>query len=124
MRGQEYEVLVVDTAGQDEYSIFPTQYSVDIDGFILVYSIDSEKSFEVVQASMKLPASSSLGSPIFRSYRIFFRNETKLNRNRFASNRESKKIFFTSFCFTFWHKFFRFGSDFSLFRLESNLRRF
>ena len=25
MHGQEYEVLVVDTAGQDEYSIFPTQ---------------------------------------------------------------------------------------------------
>ncbi len=50
LKGQEYEVLVVDTAGQDEYSIFPTQYSVDIDGFILVYSIDSEKSFEVVQA--------------------------------------------------------------------------
>lgn len=49
IQGQEYEVLVVDTAGQDEYSIFPTQYSVDIDGYILVYSIDSEKSFEVVQ---------------------------------------------------------------------------
>lgn len=49
IHGQEYEVLVVDTAGQDEYSIFPTQYSVDIDGYILVYSIDSEKSFEVVQ---------------------------------------------------------------------------
>jgi len=25
VHGQEYEVLVVDTAGQDEYSIFPTQ---------------------------------------------------------------------------------------------------
>ena len=47
VQGQEYEVLVVDTAGQDEYSIFPTQYSVDIDGYVMVYSIDSEKSFEV-----------------------------------------------------------------------------
>ena len=47
--GQEYEVLVVDTAGQDEFSIFPTQYSVDIDGYVLVYSIDNEKSFEIVQ---------------------------------------------------------------------------
>merc|ERR1712080_259101 len=49
IRGQEYEVLVVDTAGQDEYSLFPTQYTVDIDGYVLVYSIDSEKSFEVVR---------------------------------------------------------------------------
>ena len=39
--------------GQDEYSIFPTQYSVDIDGYILVYSIDSEQSFEVVQVTIK-----------------------------------------------------------------------
>ena len=72
MRGQEYEVLVVDTAGQDEYSIFPTQYSVDIDGFILVYSIDSEKSFEVVQASMKLPASSSLEGLPFSVLTVYF----------------------------------------------------
>jgi len=49
IQGQEYEVLVVDTAGQDEYSIFPTQYSVDIDGYVMVYSIDNEKSFDVVQ---------------------------------------------------------------------------
>ena len=76
MHGQEYEVLVVDTAGQDEYSIFPTQvllisrlflleghlflledhlfqtfaiqYSVDIDGYVMVYSIDNQKSFEVI----------------------------------------------------------------------------
>jgi len=46
IQGQEYEVLVVDTAGQDEYSIFPTQYSVDIDGYVMVYSIDNEKSFD------------------------------------------------------------------------------
>lgn len=40
---------MVDTAGQDEYSIFPTQYSMDIHGYVLVYSITSAKSFEVVQ---------------------------------------------------------------------------
>ena len=34
IQGEEYEVLVVDTAGQDEYSIFPTQYTVDIDGYV------------------------------------------------------------------------------------------
>jgi Ras family protein len=37
----------VDTAGQDEYSIMPPNYSVDIHGYILVYSIDSRKSFDV-----------------------------------------------------------------------------
>lgn len=49
VNSQDYEVKLVDTAGQDEYSIFPTQYSMDIHGYVLVYSITSAKSFEVVQ---------------------------------------------------------------------------
>ena len=49
VRGNEYELFLVDTAGQDEYSIFPPEYSVDIHGYVLVYSIDSAKSFEVCQ---------------------------------------------------------------------------
>lgn len=49
VNGQEYELKLVDTAGQDEYSIFPAQYSMDIHGYVLVYSITSSKSFEVVQ---------------------------------------------------------------------------
>lgn len=37
----------MDTAGQDEYSSFPPEYSVDVNGYVLVYSIDSPHSFEV-----------------------------------------------------------------------------
>ncbi len=47
VRGQEYELHLVDTAGQDEFSIMPPNYSVDIHGYVLVYSIDSQKSFDV-----------------------------------------------------------------------------
>ncbi|CAB1326832.1 unnamed protein product [Coregonus sp. 'balchen'] len=47
--GQEYHLQLVDTAGQDEYSIFPQTYSIDVNGYILVYSVTSNKSFEVVQ---------------------------------------------------------------------------
>lgn len=39
----------MDTAGQDEYSIFPPQYSMDFDGYVLVYSITNLKSFEVIK---------------------------------------------------------------------------
>jgi len=49
VKNQEFDLFVVDTAGQDEYSIFPPQYAVDIHGYVLVYSIDSMKSFEVIQ---------------------------------------------------------------------------
>lgn len=49
VNNQDYEVKLIDTAGQDEYSILPTQYSMDIHGYVLVYSITSPKSFEIVQ---------------------------------------------------------------------------
>lgn len=49
MNDQEYEVKLVDTAGQDEYSILTTHYSMDIHGYILVYSITMPKSFEIVR---------------------------------------------------------------------------
>lgn len=49
VNNQEYEVKLVDTAGQDEYSILPEQYSMDIHGYVMVYSITSQKSFEIVQ---------------------------------------------------------------------------
>ncbi|XP_071943487.1 GTP-binding protein Rheb-like [Antedon mediterranea] len=46
---QEFNIKIVDTAGQDEYSIFPQSLSVGINGFVLVYSVTSQKSFEIVQ---------------------------------------------------------------------------
>uniref|UniRef100_UPI00358FF038 GTP-binding protein Rheb-like n=1 Tax=Myxine glutinosa TaxID=7769 RepID=UPI00358FF038 len=49
LNGQEFHLQLVDTAGQDEYSIFPQSYSMDIHGYVLVYSVTSNKSFEVVQ---------------------------------------------------------------------------
>jgi len=45
--GQTYDLVIVDTAGQDEYSIFPQSYCMDIHGYIFVYSINNAKSFEV-----------------------------------------------------------------------------
>ncbi|KAG0424751.1 hypothetical protein HPB47_028044 [Ixodes persulcatus] len=53
VKGQEYQLKLVDTAGQDEYSIFPQSYSMDIHGYVLVYSINSTKRFEVVRGIWK-----------------------------------------------------------------------
>ena len=46
----DYELILVDTTGQDEFSMFPSQYSLDVHGYVLVYSIENAKSFEVVSA--------------------------------------------------------------------------
>jgi len=47
VKRNEYDLLLVDTAGQDEYTMFPSEYSVGMHGYVLVYSIDSLRSFEV-----------------------------------------------------------------------------
>uniref|UniRef100_A0AAZ3QCU2 GTP-binding protein Rheb n=1 Tax=Oncorhynchus tshawytscha TaxID=74940 RepID=A0AAZ3QCU2_ONCTS len=49
VNGQDFNLQLVDTAGQDEYSIFPQSHSMDIHGYVLVYAVTSMKSFEVVQ---------------------------------------------------------------------------
>ena len=106
IQGQEYEVLVVDTAGiikwvselcfssnlclgQDEYSIFPTQYTVDIDGYVLVYSIDNEKSFEVVQAIYEKLVD-LLGNPSFPL--VLVGNKSDLHMNRVVSQATGRKL--------------------------------
>jgi Ras family protein len=48
-QGKIFTLQLVDTAGQNEYSIFPRSCSVDVQGYVLVYSIDSEASFTVAK---------------------------------------------------------------------------
>merc|ERR1711994_559740 len=47
IKGNPYDLFLVDTAGQNEHTIFPPEYSVDVNGYVLVYSIDSPQSFEI-----------------------------------------------------------------------------
>lgn len=44
---RDYHLRVTDTAGQQEYTVFPRSCSFDINGFVLVYAIDDRKSFEM-----------------------------------------------------------------------------
>ncbi|KAJ3380765.1 GTP-binding protein [Lobulomyces angularis] len=48
-KGQEYAAEIVDTAGQDEYSIFNSKHAIGIHGYILAYSISSKQSFEMIK---------------------------------------------------------------------------
>ncbi|WFD31906.1 GTP-binding protein [Malassezia sp. CBS 17886] len=48
-RGQEYYCDIVDTAGQDEFSILNSKHAIGIHGYVLVYSIASRASFEMIQ---------------------------------------------------------------------------
>jgi len=48
-KGQGYSTEIVDTAGQDEYSILNSKHFIGIHGYMLVYSVSSMSSFEMVQ---------------------------------------------------------------------------
>ncbi|QIW98988.1 hypothetical protein AMS68_004506 [Peltaster fructicola] len=48
-RNQEYAVEIIDTAGQDEYSILNSKHFIGIHGYMIVYSVGSKQSFEMVK---------------------------------------------------------------------------
>lgn len=48
-KGQEYATEIIDTAGQDEYSILNSKHFIGIHGYMLVYSVASSQSFEMMQ---------------------------------------------------------------------------
>nr|ANM86721.1 putative Rheb small monomeric GTPase RhbA [Cladonia uncialis subsp. uncialis]AUW30985.1 putative Rheb small monomeric GTPase RhbA [Cladonia uncialis subsp. uncialis] len=48
-RGQDFATEIVDTAGQDEYSILNSKHFIGIHGYMLVYSVASKQSFEMVR---------------------------------------------------------------------------
>jgi len=41
--GQEYQLELIDTAGQDELSIVSGSHLMNVDGYILVYAVISER---------------------------------------------------------------------------------
>uniref|UniRef100_A0A0K8TP14 Uncharacterized protein n=1 Tax=Tabanus bromius TaxID=304241 RepID=A0A0K8TP14_TABBR len=89
VNSQEYVVTIVDTAGQDEYSIFPPQYSMDFHGYVLVYSITSQKSFEVIQIIHEklLDSMGKAHVPV-----VLVGNKTDLHQERAVTTEEGRKL--------------------------------
>ncbi|OCT95636.1 GTPase RhebL1 isoform X2 [Xenopus laevis] len=50
MGSEEFELDVVDTAGQDEYSLLPQSFVFGIHGYIVVYSVACSRSFQIARA--------------------------------------------------------------------------
>ncbi|KAJ3196265.1 GTP-binding protein [Irineochytrium annulatum] len=46
-RNQDYAAEIIDTAGQDEFSILNSRHALGIHGYVLVYSIASRSSFDM-----------------------------------------------------------------------------
>ncbi|KAG8903195.1 GTP-binding protein [Tulasnella sp. 403] len=46
--GVEYDCDIIDTAGQDEFSILNSKHAVGIHGYVLVYSVANRNSFDMI----------------------------------------------------------------------------
>lgn len=49
VNGVHYDVTILDTDGQDETSEFDMRYTCGVDGYVFVFSVRDESSFEVVK---------------------------------------------------------------------------
>lgn len=89
IRGQDFSLELIDTAGQDEYSIVPQSYAMNIDGYILVYSVTSAKSFEVCQIihDKLLDSTGKAHLPL-----VLVGNKTDLRMERAVSMEEGKRL--------------------------------
>ncbi|KAJ9642911.1 GTP-binding protein [Coniosporium tulheliwenetii] len=47
--GQEFATEIIDTAGQDEYSILNSKHFIGVHGYIIVFSVASKQSYEMVE---------------------------------------------------------------------------
>ncbi|CDK25714.1 unnamed protein product [Kuraishia capsulata CBS 1993] len=48
-KGFEYSIEILDTAGQDEFSMMNQKHLIGIHGYVLVYSITSRSSFDMLK---------------------------------------------------------------------------
>ncbi|KAJ6562594.1 small GTPase superfamily [Mycena capillaripes] len=48
-KGSDYPCEIIDTAGQDEFSQLHSHHAIGVHGYVLVYSITSRKSFDMIQ---------------------------------------------------------------------------
>ncbi|XP_072349890.1 GTP-binding protein Rheb-like isoform X4 [Scyliorhinus torazame] len=87
--GQDFYLQLVDTAGQDEYSIFSRSHTVDVHGYVLVYSVTSMKSFEVIKAirSKLLDMVGKIQIPT-----VLVANKRDLSEQRVVQTEEGKKL--------------------------------
>ena len=46
-RNQDFGLEIIDTAGQDEYTILNSKHFIGIHGYMIVYSVASKQSFEM-----------------------------------------------------------------------------
>ncbi|ELR24800.1 Rasrelated GTPase [Acanthamoeba castellanii str. Neff] len=87
-KGTEYELEIIDTAGQDEQSIMPFRGTIGIDGYVMVYSVASRTSMETVKVLNEKIINESGTATVPR---VLVGNKSDLHNDRSISVEEGKR---------------------------------
>ncbi|KAF5093391.1 hypothetical protein D0Z03_002435 [Geotrichum reessii] len=88
-KGVEYTTEIIDTAGQDEFSIMNQKHFIGIHGYMLIYSIASQSSFDMITIIRDkiLDATGADSLPM-----VIVGNKTDLDSQRQVSYEEGKNL--------------------------------
>lgn len=88
-KNQEFEVEILDTAGQDEFSIMNQKHLIGVHGYLLVYSVTSRQSFELIEV-IRDKILNSIGADTIPM--VLVGNKSDLNYQRQVDEDEGKKL--------------------------------
>ncbi|RLV89842.1 GTP-binding protein rhb1 [Spathaspora sp. JA1] len=86
---QDYAIEILDTAGQDEFSIMNEKHLVGIHGYLLVYSVTSRQSFELIEF-IRDKILNSIGNEDLPM--ILVGNKCDLNLQRQVATKEGQEL--------------------------------
>lgn len=88
-KNQDYAIEILDTAGQDEFSIMNEKHLIGIHGYLLVFSVTSRQSFELIKV-IRDKILNSIGTdqiPI-----VLIGNKSDLNYQRQVETEEGQAL--------------------------------
>lgn len=88
-KNQQYNIEILDTAGQDEFSILNDKHVIGIHGYLLVYSVTSRQSFELIEI-IRDKILNSIGMDTIPM--VLVGNKCDLNSQRQVEFNDGKKL--------------------------------
>jgi small GTP-binding protein len=88
-RGEEVELVITDTQGQDEQELFRKEYCLGAHGYVFVYSVSSTKSLETCIA-LNNKLTELMGTP--NTPKLLVANKIDQERDRVISTAEGQAV--------------------------------
>ncbi|KAL6452974.1 rhb1 GTP-binding protein rhb1 [Candida maltosa Xu316] len=86
-----YNIEILDTAGQDEFSLLNEKHLIGIHGYLLIYSVTSRQSFEIIEI-IRDKILNSIGELNISIPMVLVGNKSDLNYQRQVEFKEGEEL--------------------------------